>query len=92
MPSVVHELMHVHSLENGRRALLRADEVDRQQQQQPDESRPRQHFAQGQRLSNGNWVDDGLVHGVISVKCPKTKKPRLLRSSGASLPVRAGGA
>jgi len=45
MPSVVDELVDIHSADEGRRALLRADEVNRQQENETGENRPRQQLA-----------------------------------------------
>jgi hypothetical protein len=51
MASIVHKFVHVHAADEGSRAFLGADEVDRQQQQEPGEYRPREQFA--------NWNGGG---------------------------------
>ncbi len=59
--TVMHKLMHVHAFEHGRRALLGADEVNREQQQQAAEDRPGQDFAQG----NGRYLNVGASCSCI---------------------------
>ena len=74
--SVVHELVHVHAAEQRGRALLGADEIDRQQQNKAGENRPRQPFAKRNRVVTGSVGANVVV--VILV---------LL---GLRVPVRAG--
>src|SRR5579872_4941455 len=54
MPSVVHEFVHIHAADERGCSLLGADEIDRNQQNQAGENRPRQPFAEGNsRYGNG---------------------------------------
>src|SRR5471032_858504 len=59
--SVVHEFMDIHALDQRSSALLRANEINRQHQQQADKDRPRQDFTEG----NGGQGNIGLRCGVI---------------------------
>src|SRR6478752_7732352 len=48
MPAVMHELVHVHTVEKRHRALFGANEIDGDEHQQTAEDRP------GQKLANRN--------------------------------------
>src|SRR5580693_5720962 len=45
MAAIVHELMHVHALDDRSRTLLRADEIDAEQANEAGENDPGQQFA-----------------------------------------------
>src|SRR5215467_5119490 len=66
VPSVVHELMHVHAGDDGGGALLDPDEIERQHEQGA-EDQPRGDLAHGDRDWPCNRLQCGIHHGDISL-------------------------
>jgi hypothetical protein len=52
VPPIVDEFVDIHTGEKGGRTLLRADEIERQQEEQPREHRTRENLRYGDR----GWV------------------------------------
>jgi hypothetical protein len=63
MASVVQKLVDGAALNEGGSALLRADEVDHQQEEKAAEQSPREQIADGDD-GQGDWLRDGL-DGIV---------------------------
>ena len=62
MASVVHKFMQIMAGDEGRRALLGADEIDGEESQDPGERRPWENFPDGDRNRPANGSVDRAAH------------------------------
>ena len=69
MTAVVHELVHIHAVEDRSGALFGADEIDAEQQQEPGEHDPWKGFAKRDRGEAGGRREmRGRVHAAIILR------------------------
>src|SRR6516165_210096 len=82
MPAVMHIFMHVMAGEHRCGALLRADEIDHEQEKDAAKQRPRQNFAKGNVCrKRPAWDESNIAHhsllGILRPLCVLTGKEGL---------------
>lgn len=71
MAAIVHEFVNVHPRKEVRRALFRADEIDRKKQYKPRENRPREKLPKRDR----SRTDFGSQSRIGHVDSPRIQRP-----------------